>query len=363
MMHACQLRYDGHVIRVEADAQSHLSWLIDSLHPPFALADTEEQSARRIRLVHDRTRHSELVAAGPAPGGHHSCCFLLDSRVVKHPHWIGPDGKRTMYDIEYRAFYIVDDSGVEIIADGSNYWSRVALFRVVRELAVASNRGQTLSLHAAAAIVDSRGVLLAGQKRAGKTSLLCHLLGHEDASLVANDRATVRDMDKPASFVGVPTIVKVREGTVQLFQDRLGRVDRHGDLACRRDGEPPGDDELAEGLLMNPAQFSDLVGSDRAAGSTLDAIVFPRVTEDPEISLSRLSPEAAVAHLEASLYGSREDDDQVSALTPGAEASPGNYLERCANLARSVPCFECHMGPGAYAADPGARRFVEGLFT
>ena len=170
-------------------------------------------------------------------------------------------------------------------------------------------------------------------------------------------------MDTPISFIGVPTIVKVREGTLHHFRDRLGRVDRHGDLACRRDGESPGDDELAEGLLMNPAQFADLVGRGRAASAPLDVIVFPRVTEDAEISLSRLSQEAAVAHLEASLYGSREDDDQVSVLTPDAEAPPQNYLERCANLARSVPCFECHMGPGAYAADPGARRFVEGLFT
>lgn len=362
-MHVCQPRYDSQVIRVEADAHSHLCWLKDSLQPPFVEAGAKEQSARRVRLVHDRARHRELVAAGPAANGHHSRCFLLDSGAVNHPLWNGPDDTCTIHDTEYRVFYIVHDAGVDIIADGSNLWSRVALFRVVRELALAKGRGHTLPLHAAAVIVGSRGVLLAGPKRAGKTSLLCHLLGHEGALLVANDRVTVRDMDKPASFTGVPTIVKVREGTVHLFRDRLARADRHGDLACRRDGEPPGDDELAGGLLMNPAQFADLVGRDRAASAPLDAIVFPCVTEDPEISLSRLSPEAAGAHLVASLYGSRKDDVQVSALTPDAEVSPANYLERCAHLARRVPCFECHMGPGAYASDPGARRFVRGMFT
>lgn len=362
-MHACQLGFDGQVIRVEADAHSHLCWLIDSLQPPFIEVGAKEKNTRRVRLMHDPVRHLDLVAAGPAPNGNHSCCFLLDSRVVEHPDWNGPGGTRTIYDLEYRVFLIVSESGVDIIADGSSYWSRIALFRVVRELAVANGRGRTLSLHAAAANVGSRGVLMAGPKRAGKTSLLCHLLGHDGASLVANDRVMVRDRDEPVSVIGVPTIVKVREGTVGLFQECLSQVDRHGDLACRRPGEPPGDDELAEGLLMNPAQFADLVGCDRAAGASLDAIVFPRVTEDAEISLSRLSPEVAISHLEAALYGSRNDDDRVSALTPDADSSAQNYPERCANLASNIPCFECRMGPGAFAADPGARRFVGGLFT
>jgi hypothetical protein len=88
----------------------------------------------------------------------------------------------------------------------------------VRELA--ANRAQRtggLLLHAAAFAAGDQGIVVAGPKRAGKTTLLLHALSAASARYVSNDRVLVTADRGRAIARGVPTIVRVRRGALDRF--------------------------------------------------------------------------------------------------------------------------------------------------
>ena len=93
--------------------------------------------------------------------------------------------------------------------------------RVVRELLVAGAKAadRLLDLHAAAFATSVGAVLLVGPKQAGKTTLLTHFLRCQQVSLIANDRVLVDVEPVPPIAFGVPTLVSVRKGTLELFPD------------------------------------------------------------------------------------------------------------------------------------------------
>ena len=70
--------------------------------------------------------------------------------------------------------------------------ARVALMRVVREYAMLyATQAGWLILHAAAVCVGGDAFVIAGPKRAGKTTLLLHALRNEQGAYVSNDRVAL----------------------------------------------------------------------------------------------------------------------------------------------------------------------------
>lgn len=212
-------------ILVESVERSHLTWLAEFLGPHFAVR-AEGAHACRVRLLEDRGAYEQALAGGPGAGTLDA--FALDSGVEGLPRWHGAETR--LRDPRREVFYDVTGSpaAVTILSVPGNLKARTALMRVVRELA--TNHAQCaggLLLHASAFAVGDRGVVVCGAKEAGKTTLLLHALHASAVEYVSNDRVMISPGATPRAH-GVPTIVKVRPGTLALFPALAERVAASG---------------------------------------------------------------------------------------------------------------------------------------
>jgi hypothetical protein len=249
-----------------------------------------------------------------------------------------------------------------VVAERPDGYARVALLRVVRELfTVACHRAGLLPLHAAAFVTGGGAVLVCGAKRAGKTSVLVHAL-ERGARFLSNDRVWIRLGDAPHALP-MPTIVMLRDGTLERFPSLCGafereRFDRSRTIAeCAPDVERPAPRAGAgfDRPGISPAQLCALLGCEASPGAPLRALVFPEI--DPEesgLSLARLPQESALPRLQVGLLKPCDPTrlSEIFAGRGGREPVDARVeRSRCAELLRRVPAFACRLGPDAYSGD------------
>ncbi|HEX2113118.1 MAG TPA: hypothetical protein VHM01_01825 [Alphaproteobacteria bacterium] len=312
----------------------------------------------RVAYTTEPARYVAVFVRGPDPEGRRLACFAFDQREVDYPRWRGEGDEIVLFDAEFRSFYVIGGASadVEIVAHRDDQWPRVALMRVVREIAAAHVESHgALPIHGAAVRLGASAAILAGPKRSGKTSLLFHALLHSGTALVANDRVMLHRDVGAWRATGMPTVISIRKGTRLLFPDAFASqrddptlASLSADERARYTGGSKGRDDGA--LVLNPMQLGALAGVERAGTTELRAIVLPRV--DPErigLSLAKLTPDEAAERLPGALFR------PASRLfyTRGREpASPGHAAaaETIAHLVRSVACFECILGADAYTS-------------
>jgi len=346
------LRCGEALVEVAAGDPSTARWLREFVEPWFAPAAGGRVNAR-VRLVASLARFDELDARQMAAGTHPVPSFSLDSALVSYPGWSEPDGATVVADGEYGCFYRVLGKGVEVVAKPGDRMARIGLLRVVREVATlrALTAPGVLDLHAAAFATRDGAVLLIGGKRAGKATLLAHVLTSGQAALLANDRVLV---DCSSLLVtGVPTIVPVREETERRFP-ALGRgLPRRA--ALLHAGEVTSVEVAAMDsgarLVLSPAQFARQLGAASAGSAKLGLIVFPEITEDESAwSLVPVAREDGNARLLAGLYASRTGprEPTVFQAAAGETPIPGTQAALALQLAAAVPLVVCRLGPYAY---------------
>jgi hypothetical protein len=352
-------------VLVESSDASHLTWLTEFLAPPFEPCVDVEHDCR-VTLIEDQARHRAMLALGPLDGTLDA--FALDTRVVSLPRWRGAETR--LFDPKPQVFYemTTPPHAVTILSTPANPGGRTALMRVVRELATnrAQRTGQLL-LHAAAFAVGDRGVLVAGPKLAGKTTLLVHLLRSGRARYVSNDRVLLDLARTPPRARGVPTIVALRQGTLDLFPalstaltgarlhhrltiDEAARLTRGGD---RLSNGPPG---------LSPAQLCEVLGVARLPECELGAVLFPCVTgERGALAVHRLDEAEAATRLAGALFGLPpgrwvSDVFAIPADPPAPDLAA--RLATCRSLAGRAPCFECRLGLGAFESPRTAEDLI-----
>jgi hypothetical protein len=362
-------RYSGLTIRVESPDATHLGWLEEFLLPAFERADDVPWD-RRVVLDTDRSRYVETLSRGPSPSGARPVCFVLDGRAVAHPEWQAAGQERVVFDESYRAFYCVQPGSgdVRVLTDGGSARTRVALMRVVRELAMAASvEGGALLLHAAAYVLGERGVVLAGPKGAGKTTLLLGALAAGAARLVSNDRVVVRLEDAIARVRGLPTIVAILPETLAMLPDvgaRLRRGSWRHDLTIAEAAMAgPPDGSLGRPASLSPAQLCAAIGASAQAEARLARIVFP--CADPHVDVVRLEPldhATAVRRLTAALFAAGPPgrvSEVFSANGQPRVIAPPVLRHQCEELAARVPCYLGRLGPHGCAARGVAGALLE----
>jgi hypothetical protein len=284
---------------------------------------------------------------------HQLPCFRLDRRLVSCPGWIEPDGTIVAADKEFGCYYQVQRDRAEVISRPQDRQARIGLMRVVRELAMLHtlSQGKTLDLHAAAFVFRGRAILLAGDKNAGKTTLLAHALTSPHTALMANDRVIV---DAQLEARGVPTVVSVRAETEQAFPALGHRLPRRAVLLYKGELAPAdfARASIEAPLVLSLAQLARQLNSRLEPAAPVGAILFPEISPTATgWSLSSMDPTEAVARLRGNIYG--------SALAPGAGAIfqritgalPGangrDFL--VGHLAATVPMIRCLLGKRAYS--------------
>lgn len=359
----------GTVVGVDCDEPGHLAWLEEFLGPQFRSGDCATPHLR-VGLEADRTAFSRMNRARALPDGKAFDCFVMDDRVAELAAWIEDDDCRVAWDQELRVFYIVDRNrrAVRVLCRPEELAPRQGLMRIVREVALrqAWRRGE-LILHAAALALGDKGILVAGPKSSGKSTLLIHLLSGGPARYVSNDRVVLRThRGAPGVVFGVPTIVALREGTTGFFpwlreRQRARRYRHCHTIAESEHAEVPA--HLAESIVtqpsLTPRQFCELVGVPSAARATLAAIVFPRRAADASdggIVLRELAPDKAAQRLHESLFGPQgaiPGGAFLADIVPCIPSRPRGLAE-LRQLVSGTRCFDCRLGPDAYARSDAA---------
>lgn len=355
-------------ILVESAERSHLAWLEEFLTPQFDLSAHPAHDCR-VTVVEDGDRHGATLALGPANGTLDA--FTHDTRVVTLPRWQGAETR--LFDAKPGVFYEVTGHpyAATILTTPGNGRGRTALMRVVRELA--TNRAQRAGgvlLHASAFAVGGKGIIVAGPKRAGKTTLLIHALRAASARYVSNDRVVVQPDAVPVLARGVPTIIPLRRGTLDMFPAVAARVaaaSYHHRLTIheaatlgRRAAAPRSDADR-----LSPAQLCRVLDASPLGQCEVSALLLPRITNESGAFSTRRLPEGeAAAQLAGGLFGVTVGRWTSEVFSVAGDAAPPDLAalrDRCQRLTDRIPCFECRVGLDAFASASSADDLIASL--
>jgi hypothetical protein len=344
-------------VRVSATRPDALQWLDEFLSPSFGVAPSAEYAAT-VTLHEDNRRYDEIAAAWRADQAVELDCFVNDSHVVRFPAVVSSNAVTAFQD-SVPVFYRADPAtrAFAIFSGEGRTGARTALMRVVRELAMNHSllRGD-IFLHAAALASAGRVMLIGGEKRAGKTTLLLYLLRHGGADYVSNDRVLLAARATPC-LRGMPTIVSLRAQTLALLPtlaaDLAGRCYVHHRTvaeaaAQKRPAWAAGDGKYS----LSPAQLCALLGVRSVASGTPRVMLFPRITGEPNTgSLHDLAPAEALASLQRAVLSAgmgKKTSDFVA--LPGDPPAPAEEQLDAAlrAFAAAVRCIECRLGTRSY---------------
>lgn len=136
--------------------------------------------------------------------------------------------------------------------------------RAIRNLTVSQWLGAgALHLHAGALKILNRGVLLLGDRRAGKTTQVCHLLDRGSAHFVSNDRVC---LFPDGTLAGLPVSVNLRLDTQRQFEAiQFGErsTSAHHNVSS---------DRPAEDVSLSPTEFVKRLGATINPGFALTDI-------------------------------------------------------------------------------------------
>jgi len=375
---SCELRsetdrnfsYNGLTVRVSSTDSSHLTWLEEFLSPHFEVRDGSVFDCRVV-LTADTQRYENIRGRGTQPDGIQIDCFALDSSVVRLPLWMSSSDEQIIFDEKFRVFYVISGNRPDfsILTHDNNMRARTPLMRVVREFAMNhAHRSGCLVIHGSAFVVGGRGVVIAGPKRAGKTTLLIHVLRQAGAQYLSNDRVVVSCEETGPTMRGMPTIVTVRQQTLEMFPllyRRLLATSYHSRLTLSETTQRtlqsarPGDDGR---FNLSPAQFCHLLQTSLVAQGQVQALVFPGVTgKSGSIELEQLPAKAAAARLADSLFGGpsgRITSDVFTLYGSGSCPDQATLESLCRRVTSRVRCFECRLGEEAYQNEASATTFL-----
>ena len=359
------LQYNGFRVAVRSNDLTALAWLKSFLIPSFEL-DNVTAGDCDVSLQVGLAEHHKLYQRGPGLSGARVACFTRDGKPHLHPRWLGRHEEEVIYDEEYEVFYCFSAkvTAIRIVAARLAGRSRIALMRVVRELATSDSlRKGHLPVHGSAFAVGDNCVIISGPKGAGKSTLLLSALQGGADGLLANDRLFVNLGGLRPYARGMPTIVKIWEDSIRMFPSLVERIkesmypDR---LTLRGSGRWRYPSAGASGrlrYLWTPAQLCDLLGARPRGEAPLSAIVFPTIVPErsPTLRLEPLSQEVSARKLLDGLVRPSVEPAVGLYATGGASNFPDQdqLATACESLVSRVKCFECQMGP-AGIRDPAS---------
>ena len=302
-----QFDYENLGISVEVEEPSDLVWLTENLSPAFEVNSAAATffsiqcrcNRQLFDSLHRQSQRQKLRAIN---------LFSMDGQAASYPAWEAVDGSLRLLDSELACIYIIDLTSRSILISVSEprHSVRIAMLRLIREIAsqkVLEN--DALHQHAAAASVEGAGILVCGPRRAGKTTLLSHLL-ERGANYIANDRSVISQRARQGPILsGMPTIVSVRANTITLI-DGLGCARQQGWLARETVEETVADRVTTyaqpddANLSLSPAQYCRLMERPQIKSAPLKYLLFPKVdTTTSGILVSKLNTEEVMERVTA----------------------------------------------------------------
>jgi hypothetical protein len=287
---------------------------------------------------------------------------VLDQRTLTTSSWRDPrSGLPAFFDAAHRTFYLrqTDSPGVTVVARAGGRLFRGAVMRVVREVAMTRAwTDNSLVLHASAFATEQAAVVVAGPKRAGKTSLLLHALHAPGVAFIANDRVVLAGDGRGFSADGMPSIASLRHSTLAMFpglSDTLATRGYRAHLTCAEcEAALPARGE-SDGST-SPAQLCRAVGVPMSARAPAMAILLPHVDlSSSGFDIRPLSRTEADARFEAVRFASTSRGRSSDIFrTDGTDVVVDLARARAvwSQATASVPVLECRIGRGAFNRTP-----------
>lgn len=366
MAHSRTFTYRELAIRVDCRDAPHLIWLEEFLTPSFGVTAAPTADCT-VTLELDDGAYDEALRWGPHLSQSPVACFIFDRQTIRLPVWAAPPATRAVFDDALEVFYFTAAGGreVRILSSARNWHARLALLRAVRELAMrAAWTDHSLVLHAAAVALDGGdGLLIAGPKNTGKTSLMLYCLKAAGARFVSNDRVVVDvDTSHPVAH-GLPTVVSIRPQTVTLFKQLHESLLHHpyDDRSTLREvalgRQPTYGPHNGHPASLTPAQLCAFLNVEMVGQTLPRALLFPRVSSTRDgIHVEPLAKDAAAVRLADALFATGSPERTSTFFRwPAAPSVPAAAtIERLwLRLVERIPAFDCLLGPQAYRGESG----------
>jgi hypothetical protein len=363
------LAYEGITLRASLERAADVQWLEEFFLPWFdRSADAPDVE---VLVSRDPARYKHLLACDPA--GARVKAFMMDNRAVEFPVWNVPGEQLALHDEKHRMFFLITGKMIQLVCGDREGALRLNLMRVLRELAmgVAQLRSGRF-LHASAIAVEGRALVITGPRQAGKTSLLTYLLANSPAQFLCNDRLLVKWYDGSIRLHGMPTIVSLRDGTLDLFPGMRQSIENQRFTtratlaeACASRALPQLPPKEGRHSL-SPHQYCSLLDCAPVQAATGAALLFPRQTgQAGGLELVPLHANEARIRLGECLFGHIGPDRLSEAFTllPGALAriTAPDDAALCAGLASDLPAYDCLLGNDTYDNDRGAGELLQRL--
>ena len=350
-MNTCLLEYQGLYLKVSADPET-LSWLKDFMACGFQ-TDVEGSYQRAVSLHIDPTRHRKLLALRPESTDAKLVSLANDTHdcLVEECHLVG-----LFFDAENQVFFQVQEDSleIEIIAAELNRLVRLVLMKVVRELVQEHLYKNSVAIFHSAAVMAPEGViLLCGPRQSGKTTTLLSLLDTCGLPYVSNDRTAVW-LEGPKAFCrGVPTLVSIRPGTLDLRPELRSRLQTVTSHPLSANGNQ----------YLNPPELINLVGCSTSVGGPLAALVC--LEFDPQQEGFQISPWQNDEALQACRRGVFRAS-RIRALGQIFQTG-ANFTDSTWTVVRPIAqklidsgkVYHCRTGQGTAFSQAQCQRFLE----
>lgn len=180
---------------------------------------------------------------------------------------------------------------------------RIPVLRLVEDLVLNEvQRAGAIVIHASAVVAGGRAVLAVGNKKAGKTTILCRLLSAFDVTKMANDNVCLFEQDGAVVARGWPAFFKIAAATVAA----------HTELAADFPAaeRPQLDDDetlwsVYEKVALFPAQGAARFGASVTPEAPVGCLVLPVFDPQRPPGLSDVPPDRLIEELPAYLQGVR----------------------------------------------------------
>jgi hypothetical protein len=356
-MHESAFSYAGAGFLARSEDPADIEWLESFFHPAFEPGAEPEGQTFTLKKNPEALNQARLL---DSPDAERVAAFVLDTAVEELPGRRTTQGGLIACDAFFEVAYhrkqdirICDAGPI-----GGVRRARGAWMRAIREAAMDHvwTHGASL-LHASAFAIGDRAVLVAGDKEAGKTSLLCAaLLQTDEAAFLSNDRVVLRREGKRHRVRPLPSIVSIRHGSARvvpwLRQALWGATENYLGAEVSATEEP-------ERWILSPRQFSSLLGREMRREAELGCCLFPRIApSETSFQLRLLVGEERSHRISECVFAKNHLGRRSELFRRDGEAafpSARELRQRVLDDLRGVPCYELKMGPGLYQPEEMVR--------
>lgn len=211
---------NGQVVRVSSADRDTIESLRGFFYPYLQIYGEGFAPGMGYELttIFEPELYDQVKAGLPDSPDHLAVTSLKHDVDCQLRYFSSPSAGITVIDDEaLKLLYVISGRGwTKVIATVASR-TRTGLLRIIRASWI--NGRDALVVHGCALEKNGRGIIIAGDKRAGKSTSLLNLCTKKQYAIVANDRLLLSLKGARPHALGVPTVTNLRPETLAPFRE------------------------------------------------------------------------------------------------------------------------------------------------